>query len=86
MGKASFGQLTAYLLPPLASLTSHAPPVLVRALLLDRFAIPMARAAIRFRDIGPHAFRVEILPHCTAVIALVGHHLWHSVFADCAPG
>ncbi|MGH9654157.1 MAG: hypothetical protein ACRD6B_11925, partial [Bryobacteraceae bacterium] len=70
MSKASFRQFAANLLQPSASIPSDSPPVIVRPLLLNRFAVPVACAAIRFRNVGPYACIEEMFQHFAAVVAL----------------
>src|SRR5215469_14770390 len=77
VSEASLCLLTADLLQPLAALASHPPPVLIRPLLLVRFAFPVARAAFGFGDIAPYSLRMQILQCFAAMIALVSHYLFH---------
>src|SRR5437868_391806 len=60
--EASFRQLAAYLLEPLATVASHTPPVFVRPRLLLRFAFacPVAAATVRFGNITPHLTIMQI--------------------------
>src|ERR1019366_6816806 len=66
-------------LQTLATIPENPTPIAVHGSLLLGLALPVARAAIGFSDIGPH-FHLRKAEHdVIAVIALVRHHFLHSV-------
>src|SRR5512144_58222 len=82
--EASLRQFAPPFLQPLVALAAHAPPILVRPLLLFRLplALPVPPTSLRLRNVTPDFLIVHFLQYGAAVVALIGHHLFHSYLVD----
>src|ERR1041385_8894844 len=80
MREGSLRQFASQFLQPLVPVSSHTPPILVRPFLLFRFslALPVPATSLRFGNVAPDFLFVHFRQHRATVIALVGHHLFHS--------
>src|SRR6266705_883288 len=79
---AAFRQFTALLLQALAARPSNPPSVGVHLLLLVLFPFPVPPTPFRLRNVTPAGYRMQILYYGSAVIALVGHHLFDAPQVD----
>src|SRR5258708_21738132 len=80
MRKGSLRQFAPQFLQPLVAVSSHTSPILVRPFLLFRLplALPVPPPSLRFGNVTPDFLFVHFRQHRPTVIALVGHHLFHS--------
>ena len=80
MREGSLRQFAPQFLQPLIAVSSHPSPILVRPFLLFPLplALPVPPPTLRFGKVTPQFLFVQFRQHRATVIALVGHHLFHS--------
>src|SRR5260370_15430776 len=78
----ALGQFTAGPLQFFAAFSSSPPPVGVHLLLLVLFPFPVPWASVRLRYVTTAAYRMYVLQYGSAVVTLVGHHLFDAPQVD----